>query len=78
MARERVSFSVNQAVGLHDTTTLKRALDSMPGVTSVRIDKGRSRIAVDYDGLGVSQAQLQQKIQLLGYPVEGARHSQTF
>lgn len=78
MAQDSVYFSVNKAVGLHDTKTLKRALDALPGVTSVSINKLQSNIAVDYDDTGVSRAQIRQKIELLGYPIEATQQNQAF
>ena len=73
MAQKSLYVEVDKAVGLHDTKLLKRALDSMPGVTSVSIDEQHNNIAVDYDDTGVSSAQIQQKLQLLGYPIENSR-----
>ena len=70
MAQDSVYFSVNKAVGLHDTKTLKRALDALPGVTSVSINKEQGSVAVDYDSTGVSQREIAEKIEILGYPIE--------
>ncbi len=72
MANESVYFAVNKDVGLHDTTLLKRALDSLPGVTSIDINKQSSSIAVDYDNNSVTQAEIRKKIEILGYPIEPA------
>lgn len=70
VAHESVYFNVSKDVGLHDTSLLKRALDSLPGVTSVSIDKGSGRIAVDYDDTGVTRNEIQKKIEILGYPIK--------
>ena len=70
LAHESVYFNVSKDVGLHDTSLLKRALDSLPGVNSVSIDKGSGRIAVDYDDTGVTRNEIQEKIEILGYPIK--------
>ena len=70
MAQESVYYSINKDVGLHDTKLLKRALDSLPGVTSVSINKEQGSVAVDYDSTGVSQREIAEKIEILGYPIE--------
>lgn len=65
----QVCFSVREAVGLHNTDLLTAALDSLPGVTAVRIDKATSRIAVDFDSAQVSGREIAAKIDILGYPI---------
>lgn len=70
MPHESAYFAINKEVGLHDTSLLKRALDSMPGVTSVSINKDECSVAVDYDDTGVTRSAIQKKIAILGYPIE--------
>lgn len=72
MARESVYFTVDKGVGLYDTALLERALDSMPGVASVSINKAQCRIAVDFDSTSASKNDIQAKIEILGYPIERA------
>lgn len=70
MPHESAYFSINKDVGLHDTGLLKRALDSIPGVTSVSINKDECSVAVDYDNIGATHSAIQKKIEILGYPIE--------
>lgn len=69
MAQESAYFSVDKGVGFHDTKLLKRALDSLPGVTSVSINQAQCSIGVDYDGTGVTKDEIRKKIEILGYPI---------
>ena len=72
MAQAQARFSVNRDVGLHNTDLLEQALDSMPGVTSVNIDKNDCCILVGFNNGSVSQEAIQAKIEILGYPLEQA------
>lgn len=78
MAQESAYFTVNKLVGLHDTKNLKKRLDALPGVNSVSISEASNRVAVDFDNTGVTPAQIQQKIELLGYPVEHTGQGRVF
>lgn len=70
LANESVYFAVDKDVGLHDTTLLKRALDSLPGVSSIKINKQSCSISVDYETTSVTPADIRKKIELLGYPIQ--------
>lgn len=72
LANESVYFAIDKDVGLHNTTLLKQALDSLPGVTSIDINKQSSSIVVDYDTNFVTQAEIRKKIEILGYPIQPA------
>lgn len=72
MPHENAYFVVDKEVGLHDTSLLKRALDSIPGVTSVSINKDECSVAVDYDNTGTTRSEIEKKITILGYPIETA------
>lgn len=72
LANENVYFAVDKDVGLHNTILLKQALESLPGVTSIGINKQSSSISVDYDTTSVTQAEIRKKIELLGYPIQPA------
>lgn len=69
MAQETAYFPIDKGVGLHDTTLLEQALASMPGVTSVGIDKENVGISVAFQDASVSPAAIRAKIEVLGYPV---------
>ena len=71
MAHLSTYFSLEDPAGSHDVKRLKRELDSLPGVTAVSVSPGWC-LAVDYDSTGVRQADIQQKVQSLGFIIQGA------
>ena len=70
MAHLSTYFSLDQPASSHDVKQLKRELDTLPGVTSVSVSG--SRLAVDYDPTGVRREDIQQKVQSLGFIIQGA------
>ncbi|WP_298029825.1 heavy-metal-associated domain-containing protein [uncultured Dysosmobacter sp.] len=66
MAHISAYFSLENAGDQHDVHRLKRELDTLPGVTSVSVN-GQGCLAVDYDSTGIRQADIQRKVQELGY-----------
>lgn len=66
MAYLSAYFSLEDTAGKHDTARLKRELDTLPGVTSVRVSDSGC-LAVDYDTSGVRQEQILRKVQELGF-----------
>ena len=70
MAHLSTYFSLEHPASSHDAKELKRELDTLPGVTSVSVSGGR--LAVDYDPSGVRREDIQQKIQSLGFGIQGA------
>lgn len=64
-----ISVSLDRNADRHDVKLLKRELDTLPGVTSVSVSG--SRLAVDYDPTGVRRADIQQKVQSLGFGIRG-------
>ena len=50
----------------------------MPGVTGVRISPAESQLSVTFESLGVTPAQIQRKMELLGYPVEQSWQGRPF
>ncbi|HJB31798.1 heavy-metal-associated domain-containing protein [uncultured Oscillibacter sp.] len=69
MAHLSTRFSLEQPADRHAVKQLKRELDTLPGVTSVSVSG--SRLAVDYDPTGVRRADIQQKVQSLGFGIQG-------
>ena len=61
MAHLSTYISLEAAQDRHDIKQLKRALDTLPGVTSVSISDNGC-LAVDYDSTGVRQEQIRQEI----------------
>ena len=70
MAHLSTHFSLEQPADSHAVKQLKRELDTLPGVTSVSVSGGR--LAVDYDSTGVRREDIQQKVQSLGFGIQGA------
>ena len=69
MAHLSTHFSLDHSADSHDAKQLKRELDTLPGVTSVSVSGGR--LAVDYDPTGVRREDIQQKVQSLGFGIQG-------
>lgn len=65
-----ISVSLDRNADRHDVKLLKRELDTLPGVTSVSVSGGR--LAVDYDSTGVRREDIRQKVQSLGFGIQGA------
>lgn len=70
MAHLSTYFSLEHPASSHNAKELKRELDTLPGVTSVSVSGGR--LAVDYDSTGVRREDIQQKVQSLGFGIQGA------
>ena len=70
MAHLSTYFSLEHPASSNDAKELKRELDTLPGVTSVSVSGGR--LAVDYDSTGVRREDIQQKVQSLGFGIQGA------
>lgn len=70
MAHESVYFSVTRIQGSRDAATILKELDTIPGVMSVSVNARRGNVAVDYDSTGVKDAQIQRKLESLGYSIE--------
>lgn len=70
MAHLSTHFSLEQPADSHDVRQLKRELDTLPGVTSVSVSG--ERLAVDYDSTGVRREDIRQKVQSLGFGIQGA------
>ena len=70
MAHLSTYFSLEHPASSHDAKELKQELDTLPGVTSVSVSGGR--LAVDYDSTGVRREDIRQKVQSLGFGIQGA------
>ena len=69
-------FTVGNLGGKHGEIELKRALDTLHGVTSVSVSEKSGSVAVDYDTTGESCERIQKKIKDLGYDVMDVRLDQ--
>ncbi len=72
MSQDTVYFTAENVSGKHDVKKIKRELNAFPGVSSVSVDDGSGRIAVDYDSTGVRSEQLQKKLKGLGYSLSSS------
>ena len=70
MAQLSTYFSLEHPASSHNAKELKRELDTLPGVTSVSVSGGR--LGVDYDSTGVRREDIRQKVQSLGFGIQGA------
>ena len=71
MSHQSAYFNLDRVDGNHDVKALKKGLDELTGVTSVSINRRSGQLAVDYDSTGVDHAQIQRRIEELGFPVGG-------
>ena len=69
MARNSVYFQITAVHNKHEVKSLKRELDTLPGVSSVSINAAEGRVAVDFDDTGISRGQPRQKLASMGCDV---------
>lgn len=73
MPRSSAYFSVRSLNGASDAKTIKRELDSLPGVASVSVSQSDHCIAVDFDPTGVNCAQISRRLTDLGFEISDIR-----
>ncbi len=71
MSKASMYFDLENIDGKRDAAKLKQQLDTLPGVISVSVNKGRNQIAVDFDTTGTNQDQIRKKINDLGFTACG-------
>ena len=71
MSKASLYIELDQLNGKRDTAKIKQQLDTIPGVISVSVNKGRNQVAVDFDTTGTSQEQIRNKLDSLGFLVSG-------
>ena len=69
MANASVYFTLGGPYDKHDEKTIKRELDTLPGVLSVSVSDGSGRVAVDYDTTGVQAGRIEKQLEKLGYQI---------
>lgn len=67
MSQDSAYFTIDNLNGKHGLKEIKRALDTLHGVTSVSVNTENHRVAVDFDDTGVSREQIERKLTGLGY-----------
>lgn len=72
MAKESVSFKLENVSGAHDKKEIKRVLDTLPGVRSVSVNDASGQVAVDFDTTGVRREDIKKQLEKLGYQEETA------
>ena len=73
MPRSSAYFSVRTLKGAAGTKRIKRALDTLPGVTSVSVSQSVRCVAVGFDPTGGNQEQIGQKLTSLGFETAEVR-----
>lgn len=73
MAKTSVYFTLGDLHDRHDEKTIKRELDTLPGVLSVSVSDGSGRVAVDFDTTGVQAGRIGGQLEKLGYQVLDAQ-----
>ena len=69
MSKASMYFTLGHIDGKHDTKVIKQGLDALPGVSSVSVNDGSGRVAVDFDPSGVQSAHIQKQLEKMGYEV---------
>ncbi len=75
MSKATVSFGLKHSENRRGCEEIKRRLDSIPGVLSVSIGRGRDRVSVDYDTTGTGPDCLRGRLKECGCDIE-AEHCQ--
>lgn len=66
MSLKSISFQSQPPIRKHDTKEIKRALDTLPGVTAVSVNENVGHITVDYDNSAVNLDRISKKLSQLG------------
>ena len=74
MSKASVYFTLGNSENQPDVKTIKRELDTLPGVRSVSISGSSNRVAVDFDTTGVQPDRMRKRLEAMGYQV---LHSET-
>ncbi|MXQ72826.1 heavy metal-associated domain protein [Clostridiaceae bacterium DONG20-135] len=76
MAQVSITYCLSAMCSQHDVKELKRTLDEFPGVKSVAVNEEEAKLSIDYDDTGVSQKQLEKRLEECGYTFhEASKHS---
>ena len=67
MPNASLHYRLEDITGKHDVKTLKRELDTLPGVCSVSIQAGTSHLTVDFDKTALTPEQIAGKLSELGF-----------
>lgn len=70
MSHASAYFNLEKVDGKHNVKVLQQDLNTLPGVMSVSVNSQSGKLAVDYDTTGVTHAQIQRKIEGLGFSID--------
>lgn len=73
MPKASVYFDLESTADQRDSEEIKRRIDRIPGVISVSVSRGRSRVAVDFDTTGTGPEKLRGALKECGCRVSGER-----
>lgn len=69
MPKASIYFTVGNVDGKHDVKEIKQGLDTLPGVSSVSVNDGANRVAVDFDPTGVQSGRIKTQLEKMGYEI---------
>ncbi|XOQ43898.1 MAG: Cation transporter [Clostridium sp.] len=69
MSKASIYFQLEHPEDKRNCKEIKRRLDSVPGVISVSVSRGRETVAVDYDTTGTNPNQLRKELDGCGCTV---------
>jgi copper chaperone CopZ len=69
MSMESAYFIVESINQKHDVKEIKRAIDSLHGVTSVSVNARHKLVAVDYDSGGTSYDEIEHCLNQMGFEI---------
>lgn len=67
MFEDSAYFALHSVDGRRDVKTLKKALDSLPGILSVSVNAQDNTVSVDYNTNDISRETISQHLSELGY-----------
>lgn len=69
MSKESAYFIVSSVNSKHDVTEIKKTLDVLNGVDTVRVNCQNNLVSVDYDSAGISYDKIENIINKIGYEI---------
>ena len=66
MSKASVYFTLNNINGKHNIKSIKKELDTLPGVMSVSISEDSNNVAVDYDTTGIHSDRIEKQLKKIG------------
>lgn len=69
MSKASLYFNVDHIGGKRDLADIKQRVGKIPGVLSVSVSRGNSRVAVDFDTTGANRDRIRNELSDLGFSV---------